>query len=89
MITLNFNVSNETSSKSSTNAIDVLHTAENRPSPMQIEGSISSISGNIPSPQLFFDENEKSSLQESVPQPEGLGSSLTENQIQYLLLNWI
>tara|TARA_R110000737_G_scaffold280336_2_gene286921 strand:- start:942 stop:1337 length:396 start_codon:yes stop_codon:yes gene_type:complete len=79
MTTLNFNVINEGSLKTPTNGIDTLRTSEDLPSPLQMEGSISSSNRNIPSPQAIVEGAAESSIEDFAPQPESFGGSLSES----------
>lgn len=79
MITLNFNVGNDGSLTNPANAIDTLRTSEDLPSPMQMEGTVSSSISNIPSPQDAVEGVVESSIEEIAPQPESFGGSLSES----------
>ena len=79
MITLNFNVGNEGSLTNPTNAINTLRTSEDLPSPMQMEGSISSSNSDLPFPQAIVEGAAESSIEDFAPQPESFEGSLSES----------
>ena len=81
MITLNFNISNDGSSESLADNQDGLLSSDNLPSPMQMEGSISSGISNMPSPENILDSALDASLEELAPKPEHFGGSLTESNV--------